>query len=386
MKNKKASFLILGLMLMFVFGISVASAAEFRIGRDGGGVTTGSEEVIKNLYTIGNILLINGDVQKDLHAGGNVVTVNGNVENSVLAGGSTVNINGDVGGSVHAAGSSIIIDGNISEDLFLAGGNIVISKSASVGGDLFVAAGTVDIQGFVAGEVHVAGGMVTINGKIDGPVVIKAKELIIGESAEIMQGLKYTSLEEAKINDGAKIFGTIDFTQKEVRGADKTHALKILFGIFTVFFLIKLVAMIVAGLVLVYLFKKITGPVVINSFKKFWSSIGIGFAVLILAPILAILLAVSVIGLWVAGLILVLYLLMIILASVLAGVAFGSWLIKTFGKNKEYDVGWKQVVYGAIAMAIVCLIPFAGWLVCLGFFLISLGSICQLAHQSHFKK
>ncbi|MCF7836030.1 MAG: FapA family protein [Candidatus Marinimicrobia bacterium] len=386
MINKKVGYLVFGLIAIFALNISSVSAAEFRVGKDGGGITTKPTEIIKNLYTAGNILLINSDIQKDLHAVGNVVTVNGNVENSVTVAGSTVNINGDVGGSVHVAGGSIIIDGNITEDLFLAGGNVVVSDSAFIGGDLYVGSGTLDMRGTVAGKVKMAAGEMTFNGKAFESVVIEADNLTIGDSAEIMGNLQYKSSKPAKISEAAKIFGSIDFDQRTTKGVSKTTFFGMFFGFLSFLFAIKLLTTIAIGLVLVYLFRKITSSVVENSFKNFWAILGIGFAGFVLTPILAILLGITVIGLWLAALVFVAYIFMIMLSSALASIAFGSWLVKKYKKNKNYDIGWKQVVFGSIALAIVGFIPVVGWLTCFVFFLVSLGSIYQLMYRAHIKK
>ncbi len=385
MRIKKISHLILGLILLFTLNLSVASAAEFRTADKGGSITIDSEEVVKNLYAAGNMVSVYGEVQKDLYTAGNVVTISSNVEDNIIAAGSTVVIKGDVGGNVHAVGSSIVIEGNISEDLFLAGGNILISETANIGGDLFVGGGTIDLEGYVAGKVTVGGGEVIINGKIDGPVTIEADNVEIGTSAEINQGIKYTSPKEANIDDNATILGEVEFNQQSVN-VSKSATKEVLIGIFSLLFLMKLLTIIATLLVLIYLFRNIIKVTTKESLDEFWSSLGIGFAALFLTPILIVILAATMIGLYLAGILLVAYILLIIISSILANIAFGSWLMKVIKKKDKYLISWQEITLGVVVLSLIAFIPVLGGLVCFVFMLISLGALYKLIFKSAIKK
>ncbi len=385
MKIKRNLFITLVLVLFVGLNISIATAAEFKVSGERGNVTIGSEETIKNLYTAGNIISIDGEVQKDLYAAGNIVTVGGNVEDNVLAAGGTVIIKRAVGGNVHAAGGSVVIEGNIAEDLFIGGGNILISKSASIGGDLVVGGGTVDIQGPVTGKVLIGGGEVTLNSKISGLTNIKAEKITIGESAEIESNLKYTSPKEANIHDNAKIMGAVDFDQRAVKGKG-APSFKTVFGVLTGLFLLKTLIFILTGLVLIYFFRTLIKTVVRDGMSNTWSSLGVGFAVLFLTPIAGIILAITMVGLYLAGLLAVAYVLLLMLSSVIASITFGSWLIKTIKKRNTYSVRWQEVVVGVITLNIIAIIPIIGWLVGCAFMLISLGAMSRLIHRSIQKK
>lgn len=382
MKLKKVIFIALGLIVLFCFSFSAVLAAEFKFAKEGGNITVSSGEAVKNLYAAGNIVSIDGEVQKDLYAAGNIVTVGGSVEDNVCAAGGTVVIKNNVGGNVHAAGGSIVIEGNIAEDLFLAGGNILISKSASVKGDLIIGGGTVDIQCPVAGNVLIGGGEVTVNSKIGGFVKIKAEKIRIGESAEIERDLKYTSPEEAEIHENAKIAGAIDFSQKAIKGVSKPYATGAIFEILSVLFLLKILISIATGLVLIYFFKNIIKTAATEGMGNVWGSLGLGFAVLILTPVLGIILAVTVIGVYLTGLLSVAYVLLVMLSSVIANIIFGSWLIKVTKKKNTYSIRWQEVVVGVIVLKIIWLVPFVGWLICFIFMLISLGAMSKLIQKS----
>lgn len=381
MKSKKIIYFAVVVLLLSVFAFS-ALAAEFRVAqKEGANITVVKDEKVKNLYTAGNVVSINGDIEKSLHAAGNTVTVDGNVENSVRAVGGTVIVRGEVGNSIHAGAGTIIIEGQVQEDVFLGGGNIVISKTASIGGDLFIGGGTVDIQGPVAGNVYIGGGQVIINSKIGGEVKAKVDELRLDSQAEIVGNLTYSSAKEVFMADGAKVLGEIEFKKADIGKTNLIKRPKAFFGILSLAFLLKLLMSIVTGLALIYVFRNIIEKTVKDSLTRFWPNLGVGFSALILTPVVFIILLITVLGIGVATLIISIYGLLVLLSASLASIAFGSWLIKALGKKSEYSIDWKAVVLGVIAFKLVILIPFIGWLVGLVFMLISLGALARLFYQ-----
>ena len=386
-KQKKIGIIIGGVLALSICALPVL-AAEIKIEKEGKNVTLAEEDSAKNLYVAGNIISINGNVEKDLIGAGNIVSVNGDVEDDIIVAGNTVVVRGAVGGTARIAGGSMVIDGEIKEDLILIGGNITITQSSSIEGDLLVAGGSVDIQAPVNGFVRVAGGIVTVSSKIGGKLEADVGELHIESGTEIGGDLIYRASEEAVIAEDAIIGGEIDFekVEKGMPGIQKPTAGKA-YGILTTAFLIKILIGIVVGLVLVYLLRRLTEPVVKNSLSRFWVSISYGFSALILTPIAAIIFLITVIGVALSGLLAISYALFMFLAVTLAPVVFGAWIIKMFRRDdEEYTIRWTTVVIGVIAMQIAALIPYIGWLICLIFVLIALGALYQLAYTSLLKR
>lgn len=380
MKIKKVFYLSLIIFLLSFFFVPAAMAADFRLGDKSGSISIDKDT--KNLYSAGNMISINADIEKSLHAAGNVITIVGDIGNNIYAVGNTVAIKGNVGGTVHMAAANVSIEGEIEDDLFLAGGNIVLTKLTSVGGDLYVAGGTVVVDGSVAGDIHIAGGDITINGKVGGEVNVKAdSSLTLGSEAEIGKDLNYKGPKELEVKEGAKISGEINFTKIEVKKAGVFKKSKAIKGLLTLAFLIKLLGAIAAGLVFVYLLRKFTEPAVKESLSRFWPSLGLGFAALILIPVLFVILMITVVGIWLGVLTIATYILSILLSLVLSSIVLGVWLIKIIGRKKDYLVDWKAVVVGVIVMDIIALIPVLGWIVKFVLMLMALGGIYRLAHQ-----
>ena len=133
---------------------------------------------------------------------------------------------------------------------------------------------------------------------------------------------------------------------------------------------------------LLYLFRSVTQRVVRESLSSFWKSLGIGLIALIIVPIIAIILLVTLVGVWLGFITGLLYIVSILLAISFASINFGSWLGKLITKSSNYSVSWKVVVGGVIALALVKLIPVIGTLFCLIFTLISFGAIYRTFYKT----
>lgn len=375
----KKRYLILGLSFVLLFSALSISAAEFIFPEKKGGNVTINEE-LKNVYTAGNVVSINSNIKNGLYAVGNTINLNADVDGTLNAGGGTIIVKGNVSGTVHAGGGSILIEGAVGEDLFIGGGDIVLTETSSVGDDLIVGAGKITIDGPIGGNILLKAEEVVINSKVAGNVNIRANKLELGDNAEIAGNLEYTSKEKAEI-DESKVLGEVTFHQKKVAKMGLFKGSKIFSGFLTLIFLLKLLGAIAVGLIFVYLLKRFTGEVVKESLQKFWLNLGIGFGLLILIPIACIILAISIIGLWIAGIVGVIYILLLTLSSVFASIILGAWLIKVLTKKQEYIIDWKAVVVGVIVIKLIVLIPFVGWLPKFIFFLIGLGALVQWLYK-----
>ncbi|OGE84300.1 MAG: hypothetical protein A2846_02055 [Candidatus Doudnabacteria bacterium RIFCSPHIGHO2_01_FULL_49_9] len=116
-----------------------------------------------------------------------------------------------------------------------------------------------------------------------------------------------------------------------------------------------------------------------KSQEKPWHNLGLGLVFAIVLPIIAILALVTVIGLY-AGLILLAWLAFVffmvgILEALLLGTVILKWL-------KKYDgLRWPALATGALALAVLSLVPVLGTLVCLVLGLISFGAMLSVVKE-----
>lgn len=335
-------------------------------------VVISSAETHKNLYTAGGNVTVNGDVLGDLTVAGGMVTVEGVVEKDLFVAGGNLFINGKVGETARVAGGNINITAPIGGDLLIGGGNITISEKSSIDGDLLIGGGNVNINAPVKGSVKIGGGNVYINSKIDGDVKIKiSKDLVFGPKADIQGKVSYEAPRLAVFKDGSKV-PNAEFTKWQKPSYKGRIA-----GIITAALLIKLLAWVLMGLVLVKFRKQSIQNMFISIVEKPWESLGIGLLALIVVPILSVLLLITAVGYYIAVSLLALYVFLLLMACILSALFLGFIILKYLNKPAESLVNWQSVLIGVVALLLIKIIPFLGWIIAFVLFLLVFGSIIK---------
>jgi hypothetical protein len=337
-------------------------------------------DVQGDVVAVGSVIGVKGNVSGDVVAAGGRVSVSGNVSGSVFAGGGTVDVSGNVGGSVRTGGGTVTVSGIIEKDLVVGGGQIIVMPDAIIRGDLILGGGTADIQGKVLGNVRSGARQLTINNQIGGKTDLNVENLSLGPKAVLSQGLTYHSYAEAKIDPAAKITGAVNFDQKQGAPRGSKTFMPAIFGVGMLF---KFLMFLAAGLVFAYFFKKSTASIVHGSMAN-WKVLWKGFAFLILTPILAIILMVTVIGIPLGILALLVYAFTLLITCVLAEIAAGAWLQKWIWKKDTVD--WKTVLLGTLAFIVLGWIPIVGWLATFALFLSAIGSFTHYFRESWAKE
>lgn len=362
--------------LVMVLALSTpALAAEFLVPDESGNITISADSAHKNLYTAGGTVLLNNTTSGDAVVAGGNVTIEGNVESDLMVAGGNVYINGTVGGDIRVAGGDVTINNTVGGDVVAVGGTIRLSDRAVVGGDVVIAGGQIEVLGPVAGKLTANGGMITVNNAVVGGVAITASEkLSLGSKANFAGEAKYKSVQEAEIAEGAQV-GNLEYEQIARRNDDNGG--KALASIFTIAFVFKLLAMIVASLVLLKLFPKTSNQLVSHVKDNLWANLGIGFVAFIAMPIAALLLLFTFVGFYAALIVFVLWLLWCMVGALVGMVYVGAWVNMKFIKKDQLHVDWQAIVLGVVIIAILALIPVIGWLITLLIVWLGFGTIIR---------
>lgn len=369
MKKKALLSAIAATMLLVAFPAMAAEILQPTAGN--GNVAVGLTETHKNLYTAGGNVTVDGKTMGDLTAAGGMLVVSGDVEQEALLAGGNIQLSGSVGSTARIAGGNITISGPIGGDLVVAGGNVTLTGKASVAGDLLIAGGNVIIEAPVKGDVRVAGGNVTINSKVGGAVHARTTQsLIFGPAADVGQ-VDYKGPQAASVQQGAKV-GNVNFTEVKTKNFGASFG-----ALLTLGFLIKLLAWIAAGLVLVYLRKNFVLSVYEEFKAKPWGNLGIGLLALVGTPILVVLLLVTFIGYYLAFTLGLIYVLALALANLMSALVLGYWLLSKMNKPGEPAVDWQAIVIGAVIWSLLGFIPILGWLAMAIVFLMVLGAAAK---------
>lgn len=311
----------------------------------------------KGFYADNNLTL-SEEQDSTVFAAGNFVTVNSKIDGLAFVAGNSVTLKSEQD-YLFAAGSTITLDEVTAKDAFIAGSSIVVNSSKVR--DLFAAAGTITINSDIDRNAFLGGDRVEINSTINGDVKVACEELVLGEGAKILGTLYVPEEAKTDIAEGAsvekteKYKGEVSIDGEEV--AKKTAAAVIVATI--VAFIMKLISKVVVGLIFMFLFKKVFDKIDEDekSAGNFFSKFGIGFGVLCLTPIIALILMITGI-LFPIGLIsVIVYGILIYLSSIATAYYVGGWVFKDSIKN-DYLRFMASI---AILLVIFC-IPFIGGL------------------------
>jgi len=349
---------------MFAWLPRPAAAADLRQGTD---VTVARTETVNDdIYAGAGTISIEGTVNGNVIAGGGTVTVSGNVTRDVIVGGGTVNVTGHVGGSIIAAGGTLTLNGPVEHDIVVTGGMIDIGSGATIGRDLVVAGGTATVSAPIARRVQMSSGSLTLRNRIGGDVRGRVDHLKL-DGAQIGGNLEYTSDNPVELVNGARVAGTTTrHTPLDSRGAGNgfLNWLRELIGIFAL------------GLILIFLFPGISTRAIDTLRAQPWLSLGIGAAIVIIPPIVALIVFIVglLIGGWWLGVLLVpIWILVLAIGYVVSGFLVGRLLFARLGWAGYHDA--LALLGGLVVLTLVGLLPVLGGFVGLAALVFGAGAL-----------
>jgi len=287
---------VLRSLVLATLGFCTASAAsgeDVKARRLGSDVFVAGDEVRLSEEVAGDALLAGGEVDFDGTVGGDAVVAGGRVR-----------IDGTIRDDLYASGGEVRIGARIDGSARVAGGEVEFDESSNVAGGLTVGGGEVSLNGSVGRYAQVGGGRVRINGTVAGDVDVAAGELRVGPDAVIEGTLTYRGREAPRVASGAQIRGGVKHIP---RGPDE-RGLRALFGFAS---LVWLIGWIIIGVLLIALAPAAVSRVAETLRTRPWAALLSGLAVLIAAPIVMVILTITLIGIPLALLLLFAYLALI---------------------------------------------------------------------------
>ena len=343
-----------------------ASAADLR---QGPSVTVGTGQTVNDdIYAAGGTVSILGNVNGSVIAAGGTITVSGTATRDVMVAGGTINVTGKVGGSIRAAGGNLTLNAPVEQDVVVTGGTVDIGSGGTIGRDLVIAGGTATVSAPVARRVSMAAGEVTLRGRVGGDVRGNVDDLRL-DGAQIGGNLDYTSSNAVVLANGAHVAGTTTRrtpTEQGTRGAANGFLgwLRGLIGTFAL------------GVLLLLLLPRFSTRSIDTLRAEPWASLGIGEAILVVTPIVALI--VFIVGLllggWWLGLLLIpLWILALAIGYVVSGFLLGRLIFARLGWGGYHDV--LALLAGLFVLTVVGLVPLVGWLVSLAAFVAGAGAV-----------
>ncbi len=376
--KKIVNFICLAFLLFTA--VLPASAATFEANDE---YYLPEEDVVEgNLYSAGSMSIVGGEITGDLFTAGGNVTVNGKIGKDAAVAGGTVIINANIGEDLRTAAGNLTIDGEIGGEILAVGGYVIVSADTEK--DAVINGGRVVITGNFKNNLIVNGGEVLIKGKVDGHTKINAdSKLTIAENAVIGGILDYSSPTEAEIKDGAEIKGEIKYTalKKPTQKEFARDMREFFAGIFT----LKLLTSLIFGAVLFALFGKFIEKLAKESKQKFGINLLKGLAAVIILPIAALILLITILGAPLSAITGLAFAVLLLLSKPLAGIILGGLVFMLFQNSKTPVINWWSVIIGILLMNIIILIPIIGWVAYFVFFLAAFGTLAVNLYQGVLK-
>lgn len=302
--------------------------------------------------------------ESDVYAAGYSISFKGNVASDVVAAGNTVNINLEsIGGSVRVAGASVNIESQIDRNITVIAGSINIKESTKAKG-VYVFGSDVKVLG-ESEDLYVSGDKVTLDGIVTGNVKVECSELIIGENARVDGTVEVKSEKEPVILGGFDV-NKIEF-ERIINHNENDFS-------FAGISIISKVISLITAILLVVLITLLCKKYILKSYARLeykpWLPFVIGFASLIVVPIVSIIICFTIIAIPISVISIIIYGVLIYLAYIISGIVLGRILLK--GMN-----AYLSGILCTVIIKVVAMIPYVGGVLTFICILLSLGLFVQ---------
>lgn len=321
--------------------------------RTGDAISVDSDQAVEGDYyvsvgPVGNTSM-SGSVLGDMYAVGGSVTVNGVVEEDLSIISGVSQIHASVTDDVRIVSGEVVVAEDIGGDLFVVAGTLKILSSAKVDGNVYFFGGDGVIEGTVSGSVFGTASRLRIDGSVGGNVDVKTyDQLTLGSKTSVVGDVRYTSESPVLRAPEAVVEGKLQQHSEEVPDSrDKIRTL-----------LVPLFITLFAALSMYLLFRReLTAMVAIRS-DRYPTHILLGLAVLVLAPVISVMLMVTVLGFLVGVVAAALTVILLVTGYIISGIVCGAYIAKWFKQSTTVSLIW--VVVGTALLQSIVFVPVIG--------------------------
>ncbi len=366
MQRVKRLLLILGFLILSVFAwAAVVHAQSFRSGSE---VTVPANKTINStLFAAGNTIDIAGTVNGDVFCAGANVTVSGRVHGDVICAGQNLTINGQVSGDVRLAGQNVVLSSQVDGSATVVAQSFAQQAKSVVRRDMSVGSTDTTVNGKVGRDLASGATTLNVDGTIGRNLQADVQHLHLLGNAKISGNVTYTSANKLSKSNGATVNGTITHKQPMQRqNHGGVHLNSWLVALY--FYVSFILVAVVLALVMPELFER--GVVVAR--EHMGTTFLIGLVGSIVTPIVLALAMATIIGIPLALLAGLIWLVALLLSGPFAAYLLGKRIVSSKVNS------WLAMLVGSAILFLLYMLPFIGifvWLVATWF---GLGVILRL--------
>lgn len=324
-----------------------------------------------DFYTAARKINLSGTATEDMVAIGQNITINGTIEDNAFLVADVVDMFGSVGDDLRIIARDVTIAEPVAGDVFVVAGTVRIPSTASIGGDALIYAQEVIIEGVVGGDVLGTIDSLRIDAQIGGDVDVAVGELTLGDRALVDGSISYESNEVLIRSQNAVISGDVVRNDPVLPGNEASIRLAIVPSLILLFSVLAwyLVA------------RKSLRATVKNAITVSPRPFFIGLLLLLFAPVAAVVLMGSVVGVLVGITALLFYFVLLLLGIAAAAALAGQLAMKAFDHDIG-PVGLTTLLVGVAIMTILMLLPYIGQFLFALLFILAIGSMVDLLFRS----
>lgn len=362
--------------LVPIFALHLQTARAETVLRTGENISVDVEQTVDGDYyvgvgTLGNTTM-SGTVKGDMYALGGTVTTNGTVQNDLTAIAGSVQVLAPVQDDVRVVGGEVTIANHVSGDVFVIGGVLKVLSTATVDGNIIFFGGEADISGNVGGSILGTSKKIRVDAEVKGNIdITTASALTLGDKANITGFVHYSSIRPIVRAQNATVAKEV--TQSAYTATAQSNESKTRTALIPIFITV------FATLSLFLLFKRELQSFTVHAQQSLGKSVLLGLAFVILGPIVALILTVTVLGMLLGIISFALVLLGYVLGYVLMGVVLGAYLAKWFTKEATVSLPW--ILIGSLVLQGALLVPVLGIMAVCLLFIITVGGLVVSAYS-----
>lgn len=301
----------------------LASAHSFRSGSN---VAVGQgEKVDHTLFVAGQTVDISSEVFGDVFCAGQTVTVSGTVHGDVICAGQTVTITGKVDGDVRLVGQTVTLGAEVAGNATIGGQTFNLESRGKIAGDATIGSEKAVFNGPVGRDLAVGGSNATISSTVGRDIKGSLENLSLASGARVQGNIDFTSSNDISKAEGSVIGGKVTRTDAPKEDQSKRGAV---FGFSLGWFIYCFLALLITAMALALLFPRMLHTVSGKAMPRPWKALLTGFLASISVPVILIILAITVVGLPLAFIVGLSWLIILMLSGPLFGYYLGRQILR----------------------------------------------------------
>ena len=366
----------------------------------------GSDTVIRedyddDVFIAGNKIRFDGRVTGDLYAACSEFVAADSIDGNLIVACRSIQSLEPIGRSFVGFAQHITLNAPIKRNVLAFAQEITIGPETSIGASANLYGETVVFQGDVSKDLAIKSNSAFISGRIGGDFEFEGEELVISPETIIEGDLIYCSPEKAEIKNIAAIAGEVKWTQCVVEEEDDLSIVStftwlvshrgyflsltlfsLVFFIFSAIpfpgFLAMIflwIALFMSGNLFIMASKRLCGKTEMVLSRKTFPSIGLGFAILFLTPVAALILLLSVFGAPLGAVIILAFGIACFAGGVYASLFLGRRLCRLMNIGSDKSTGYGCYTLGMFLLTALSFLPALGYLIFIVTIMMGIGGL-----------